>query len=115
MGAVAEARPSADRELDALQPFEPADEEDHRSVQRDLPARLSAIERPEGGEVYARGHDENAIAARAVSVDELLTLVRGRGYEQVGLLRDLGLYPDPNRRLRARAAGEVLLLDQAQP
>ncbi len=114
MGAVAEESQSADRDLDSLQPFEPADEQEHRSVQPDLPARLGAIKRPEGGEVDARGHDENAIGARAVSVDELLALVRRRGNEQVGVLRNLGLDLDPDRRLGPRAAGEMLVLDQAQ-
>src|SRR5260370_2480192 len=114
MGAVAEKSQSADRDVDALEAFEPADEEDYRSVQPDLPARLGAIKRPEGGEVDARGHDENAIGARAVSVDQLLALVRRRGNEQVGVPRNLGLDLDPDRRLGARTAGAVLVLHRAQ-
>ena len=112
--AVAEQRQGADRDVDTLQSFQPAHEKDERPTKSDLPPRLGPIEGPEGCEVDSRRDDENAIRVRAISVDQLLAFVRCRNDEQVGLLRDLTLDTDPGRGLRTRAAGKVLILDQAQ-
>src|SRR5207249_3466619 len=112
---VAKQGESANRDLDALQTLEPADEEEQalRAV-ADLAPGLCAVDGLEHREVDAWRDDEDALGVRSVLVDKVRAfLLRGRD-QNVGLLRDLAFDSDPQRRLRSRALREAAVLDQAE-
>src|SRR5438105_10952154 len=57
----------ADRDVDALQPLEPADKENDASVRiADLAARLGAIEGLEHRQVHTRRHDDHLFGIGAI-------------------------------------------------
>src|SRR5439155_11159582 len=115
MLAVAQQRKRADRDLDALEALEPADEQHQPAgAVADLPASLSAVEGLEGGQVDARRHDENTLGVSPIGSNQVVTFVRGGNDKQVRLLGDLAFHTYALRRLRARAARQSPVLDEAE-
>src|SRR5216683_4294580 len=95
--------------------LESADEEKQRpSAGPDLRARLGSIDRPEGGDVDTRRDDLDARRVGSVSPHELLALINRGGDEQVGAACDVALHRDSQRRLGARSACEMLVLDETK-
>ena len=104
MVAIAQQRQRADGDVHALEALEAADEQQQPAGSvADLASRIGAIDRLECREVDTGRDHLHAVGVRAVQLDQVVSLVLGRPDQQVGLLRDLALDANPQRRLRAGA------------
>src|SRR2546423_11542496 len=66
----------ADRNVDSLQPFEPANKKNDASVRvADLSPRLDAVDGLEHRQVHTRRHDDHLFGSRAIRAHELGALI----------------------------------------
>ena len=115
MLAIPKECEGTDRDLDALQALEPADEEQESSgTVADLAPCLRAVDRLEHRQVDARRDHEHAVRVRSIQVDEVAALLLGRRHQDIGLLRDLPLDADADVRLGPSALRQGAVLDEAQ-
>ena len=113
--AVTKQSQGANGDLDAFEALEPPHKEQQaaRSV-TDLAPSLVPVDRLEDGQVHTGRHDKHALGNRSVRPHQLCAFIgRGRNQE-IGLLRDLSLNPDAQRRFRSSARGQGPVLDQSK-
>ena len=117
-----EARERFDQQVDALERFEAADEEDRRLVGDAQVGQLAADRGPRGLavagmealEVDAAGGGADAAGVGLVEVDQEVALVRGPGDQQVRAGGNVMLAGDADGRLAAVGVTIVAVLDLAE-
>ena len=106
-------RDGADQDVDALERLQPAHEQGDRATgQAQAGASPGLVAGSEADQVDPRRHDRNAVALRAVKLNQEITLVGSRADQPVGCCDDAPFRLNAGRRLVLRPAGAVLDLTQ---